>query len=158
MDSFIQRHYFNTVFNTFSDDLVQEIKAEVKGIYKDLDKDIKNVYKDNEVGIINIDLIDILKKKEIKTFDNIFELSPILSYMLQEDLYNKQISYDQETKNHCSSLEMTSNLIFVSIYDVAKKIKSIIKDNKIKRTIYFKNDFKTPIEYMIYEYNMLLNI
>ncbi|QKE44467.1 hypothetical protein Yalta_020 [Yalta virus] len=158
MDTFIQKHYFNNVINNCGEDLVQEIKTEINNVYKDLDKDIKKVYKDNEIGIIEINIIDVLKKKEIKTFENIFDISPLLSYILQEDLYNKQVNYDQKIIDKCSNLEMNSNLIFVSTYDVAKKIKSIIKDNKIKRAVYFKNDFKTPIEYMIYEYNMLLGI
>lgn len=158
MDKTIQKYYFGNVFEGFSENLLQEVKLEVNEIYKNINNDIKKIYNENDIGVIEINLINILKKKSIDDFESIFDLDPLLSYFVQEDLYNKHIKYDEKTLERCANFEMNSNLIFVGPTNVTKTIKTIIKNNKIKRSIYFKSDFKAPIEYMIYEYSILLNM
>lgn len=158
MDQTIQKYYFENIFAGFSPDLLEDVKSEVNEIFKNLNADIKKTYSNSNVGLIEINLVDSLKKKSIDDFESIFELNPILSYILQEDLYNKHIKYDENTIERCASIEINSNLIFVGTTNVTKIIKTIIKNNKIKRSVYFKHDFQTPIEYMIYEYNTLLNM
>jgi hypothetical protein len=158
IDHFIEKYHFDLLFGDMSESLVQEIKKDVSAEFKNIDKEIKQVFKTNDVGIIKIDLIQSLKRKKINEMETIFELNPVLSYILKEGSYNKNIVYDEVTLKKCQDINTNTKLIFVSTYTLLYDLKKLIKAKKIHKEIYFKTDFKTPIEYMIYEYTKILDI
>lgn len=158
IDHFIEKYHFDLLFGDMSEKLVKEIKKEVSIEFQNIDKEIKQVFKNNDIGIIKIDLIQSLKKKKISEMETVFELSPVLSYILKEGMYNKNIVYDDLTLKKCKDIDTDTKLIFVSTYTLLYDLKKLIKAKKIHKEIYFKTDFKTPIEYMVYEYIKILNI
>lgn len=158
IDHFIEKYHFELLFGDMSEKLIQEIKKDVSTQFHNVDKEIKHIFKNNDVATIKIDLIQSLKKKKINEMETIFELSPILSFILKEGLYNKNIIYDEMTLNKCKDINTDTKLIFVSTYTLLYELKKLIKSKKIHKEIYFKTDFKTPIEYMIFEYTKILNV
>lgn len=145
------------LFEDISKELLDEINEEIDLEYKTLNKHIKKTYneKKNDIGIVKIDLIKILDKKSIGEMESIYELNPILSYILEENLYNKNISYSKDVLDMCKGFDTSKNLICIGTSVLVSGLKTLIKSCKIQKKIYFKNDFLTPIEYMIYEYNKI---
>lgn len=156
MDDFIKKFYFVNILKEFPEFMLNEIENEINQTYKTIEKDIKYVYDNNEIRTIDINLINALEKKSIEEFDTVYSLDPVLSYFLQEDLYNKSIKYNEEIETMYKDIRVNSNIILVGINAITKPLKSILTNNKIQRNIFFKDDFKTPLKYMIYEYNSFL--
>lgn len=158
IDKFIFKQHFNSLFENMDKGLMEEIKTELESEYKNINKTFKKVMKEEKICSIKIDLIKALNKKKISEMQTIYELNPILSYILDEGTYNKNIKYSEEVLKKCLEINITTKLIFVSTGVILSEVRKLIKSKKIQREIYFKSDFKTPIEYMVYEYKKLLEI
>lgn len=139
------------------DEILNELENDLNLEYSNIEKNIKNIYKKeyNNIDVIKIDLTESLKKKNLLETGSILELNPILSYILEEDLYNKNISYIDVIKN--SGIDRTKKLIMIGSYTFISKFKELLNTRKIKKQIYFKHGFQIPLEYVIFEYKKIFN-